>query len=91
MNSIPENNVKFWRTDNNGQITQDEDNIEQIGKWAMWNKTEDGNGRQLEKMRNEYELVCSSTFFKPRSGGKEELATWYIHNGETKQIDFSNI
>ena len=90
MNPIPKNNAIFWCTDNNGQITQDGDNIEQIGKWTVGNKTEEGDGRQLEKVCKEYDLICSNTFFEPRKEKKEELATWYSHNGETKkQIDFS--
>ena len=34
-NSIPKNNAICRRTENNGQITQDEYNNEQIGKWAV--------------------------------------------------------
>merc|ERR1712112_764396 len=40
----------------------------------------------------EYDLICSNTFFKPKKGIKEKLATWYSHNGEIKrQIDYFNI
>ena len=92
MKSIPKNNVMCWCTDNNGQITQDDENNEHIGKWTMGNKTEEGNGRQLGNICEEYGLICSNTYFKPRKGEKEELDTWYSHNGETrKQIDFFNI
>jgi len=92
MSSIPKNNAICWCTDNNGQITQDDENNEQIGRWAIGNKTDEGNGRQLEKMCKEYDLICSNTYFKPHKGNKDELATWYSHNGEIKkQIDFFNI
>ena len=92
MNSIPKNNVIFWCTDNNGQITQDKDNYEQIGEWAIGNKTEEGNGKQLGEICKEYDLICSNNFFKPKRGIKEKLATWYSHNGEIKrQIDYFNI
>ena len=92
MNFIPKNNVIWWRTDNNGQIAQDDENNEQVGRWTMGNKTEEGNGRQLGKICKEYDIICSNTYFKPRKGKKEELATWYSHNGETeKQIDYFNI
>ena len=65
-NSIPKNNVICWRTDNNGQITKEKDNNAQIGKWAMGNKTENGNGRQLGEICKEYDLICSNTFPKPK-------------------------
>ena len=34
-NQIPKNNVIFWRTYNNGQLAQDDENYEQVGKWTM--------------------------------------------------------
>ena len=46
MDSIPKNNAICWCTDNNGQIAQDKDNNEHIGKWALGNKSENGNGNQ---------------------------------------------
>ena len=52
INSLPKNNVICWYTDNNGQITQEE-NKEYIGKWTIGNRTEEGYGRQLEKMCKE--------------------------------------
>ena len=39
----------------------------------MGNKTEGGDGRQLAKMRMEYELVRSNTIFKPR---RKKKKTW---------------
>ena len=60
---IPGNNVICRRTDNNGKIAQDEENNEQVGKWAIGNKTEEVNGKQLEKARKEHDLICSRTYF----------------------------
>ena len=40
----------MWRTDNNGQIAQDETQQNKtIGKWTISNKTEHGNGEELQK------------------------------------------
>ena len=86
-NSIPKNNVICWCTDNNGQIAQDDENNEHVGKWTLRNKTEKGNGTQLGNLRKEYDMVCSNTYFKPRNGNKNELASWYSHNGEAKKTN----
>ena len=67
MDSTPKNNVICWCTDNNnGQIAQDKDNNEHIGKWTLGNKTENGNGNQLGEICKEYDLICSNTFSKPK-------------------------
>ena len=92
LSSIPKNNVICWCTDNNGQIAQSKENKEQVGKWTLGNNTEPGNGKQMENVCKEYDIICSNTHFKPHNGKKDELATWYSYNGETKrQIDYFNI
>ena len=73
MNSILRNNVIFRRTDNNGQIAQGDENSERVGRWTMWNKTEGGNGRQLDNIRKEYGKIRSDTYFKPH---EEKKMNW---------------
>ena len=66
MWKIPKNNVICRRADNNGQLAQDDENNEKVGKWTIGNKTEEGNGKQLEGVRKEHNLIRSNTYSKPR-------------------------
>ena len=47
MDPIPNNYIKIWMTDNNGQISQEENTKDIIGKWNIGNKTEVGNGENI--------------------------------------------
>ena len=60
---IPNNLVKIWRTDNNGQLSQNETNKKYIGKWTMGNRLGNINSQNLSKNCGNNELVARNTHF----------------------------
>ena len=44
MAPIPNNYIKLWMTDINGQICEKDSTKDIIGKWAIGGKTETGHG-----------------------------------------------
>ena len=49
INNMPDKYIKCWCTDNNGQISQNIDNKNNVGKWTIANNTTEPNGTKLEK------------------------------------------
>ena len=88
-NNTENNTNTIWCTDNNGQISQNESNKENIGKWTIGNDTNEYNGNKLTKICKDNNLVVSNTFFQPKNGLKHKLATWHNYDGTiARQIDF---
>ena len=91
---LQQNNSKhciIWGTDNNGQIQQDQSQEEwnAIGQWTYANKTENGNGEQLKKYCNKFQMSVTNTKFIPKNNNKQHLVTWQNNDeGIKKQIDF---
>ena len=89
IEKIPKKITQIWCTDNNGQIARNGNNKNHIGKWTTSTKTEAGNGKQLEEICKENNLICSSTFFIPKNKERGELATWHNYDGTiARQIDY---
>ena len=76
-------------TDNNGQISQTENTKDIIGKWAIGNKTEVGDGGEYNEICKRQDLTCINTFIPPEMGERGKLATWDSKCGRySRQIDF---
>ena len=88
IKTIPNNVIKMRRTDNNGQIAQN-DTSNSIGKWTSANANEKGNGGNFYKTLEENNLCCMNTFFIPPGNNLQNLTTWNNYDGaQNKQIDF---
>ena len=86
---IPNNLIKIWCTDNNGQLSRNETNQKYIGKWTMGNKLENLNSQKLSMQCIDNEMVACNTYFIPKDNDKSNLATWYSYTGEVqKQLDY---
>ena len=55
----------IWMADNNGQIAKDPNDIgnNAMGPWAIANKTEPGNGQELQKICKKYALSATNTLY----------------------------
>ena len=54
LQQIPQNNIKMWCTDNNGQISNNSKSQSKVvGNWTLSNTTEKGNGEHLIKICEE--------------------------------------
>ena len=49
MDNSPINNIKLWMTDNDGQIKQNIDNKQYVGKWTHGTYTDKGGRRKLHR------------------------------------------
>ena len=79
---------KMWRADNNGQIAQN-NTSNSIGKWAIANVNEKGNGENFYKTLEANNLRCMNTFFTPPQNKPQNIDTWNNYGGaQNKQIDF---
>ena len=63
---IPQKYLKIWRSDNNGQVYQNEANSYNIGKWALGGKKDNGNGERLSKCCENNDLIICNTFFSTK-------------------------
>ena len=76
-------------TDNNGQLCQNQQNNDKIGKWTTSNNLNELNGIKLSQTCINRNLVAGNTFIHPKHGNKERLATWHNHDGSiARQIDY---
>ena len=59
----------IWGTDNNGQIHMNQQNDQwgEIGPWTYANKTEKGNGEQLKKYCQKYQLSACNAKSIPKT------------------------
>ena len=73
---IPNNLVKIWCTDNNGQLSQNTANNKYIGKWTLCTKLENINSRNLSAQCENNEWMACNTYYIPKIMTKN-LATWY--------------
>ena len=88
IKTVPSNLIKMWRTDNNGQIAQN-NTSNSIWKWTIANINENGNGENFYKTLEENNLCCVNTFFTPPENKQQNRATWDNYDGaRDKQIDF---
>ena len=72
--------IKLRRTDNNGKIAQNAtSNL--IGKWAIANTNEKGNGENNYKTLEANDISCANAFFIPPWEQNTKLATWAITMG----------
>ena len=53
--------IKIWRTDNNGQIERNKHNSKVIGKWALSNTAQAGNGVMRSNTCVKNETICANT------------------------------
>ena len=84
METIPNNYIKIWRADNNGQISQNKHNNKVVGKWTMSNRIQKGNGVMISKTCVKYKMVCDNTCFCSIANNKSNLSTWYGWDGHAK-------
>ena len=88
IKTIPNNLIKMWCTDNNGQIAQN-DTCNSIGKWTIASVNEKENGGNFYKTLEENNLCCMNTYFIPPENNPQNLTTWNNYDGaQNKQIDF---
>lgn len=59
---IPNNLVKIWRADNNGQLSRAETNANNIEKWALGNKLENVNSYNLIKCYEDNDWIARNAF-----------------------------
>ena len=87
IKTIRGNLIKMRRTDDNGDIAQNE-TCNLIGKWAIAKTNEKGNGENYYKTIVENNLSCMDTFFIPPERKTQSPATWNNYDGaQNKQID----
>ena len=86
---IPNNLIKIWRTDNNGQLSRNDTNSQYVGKWTLGGKLENPNSQNLSRICENNEWVALNTFFIPVKNDKSNLATWYSSDGNiANQLDY---
>ena len=64
---IPNNLVRVWRTDNNGQLQKTDNN--NVGPWAMWKKLENANSINIAECIDQHDWVASNTHISPQRIG----------------------
>ena len=68
LQTIPRKLIKLRGTDNNGQVKQDINNYNNIGKWTMGdNNNINTDGRNISDTCIEHNLTCCNTFFIPET------------------------
>ena len=82
--NLPKNLIKCWRTDNNGQPQNNEENKKYIGKWTLENKEPNINGLHLMQACEQNELDCCNTFYIPKMRIKENSLHGIIIMGVSK-------
>ena len=73
-------------TANNGQIAQNE-TCNLIGKWAIAETNEKGNGGNYYKTLEENNIRCANTFFVPPENKTQNPATRNNYDGAQKQTN----
>ena len=84
-----DNKIHIWLTDNNGQLGTTRKNDKNIGKYTYKKISEQGNGKNLEKIMREKNMRAINTFKTPTK--KRGIKTWETTNENKKiqrQIDF---
>ena len=91
IGAIPKSFIRMWRADNNEQVAQisNNNNVNNIGKWAMANKADKGDGAHLTQTCINREYIFASANKSPKNDIKLNLATWQF-SAETlsRKIDF---
>ena len=74
------------RTNNNGQIAQN-NTSNSVGKRAIANVNENGNGENFYKTLEGSNLCRMNTFSIPPENKPQNLATWNNYDGTQKQTN----
>ena len=86
MENIPSNYIKIWRTDNNGQVSQDKNKEhKEIWPWALKSQTDKGNGQNLINLCRGNDLICPNTHMIPKNKNVGNMATWHIPYATVKR------
>ena len=68
VGNIHKSFIRMRCADNNGQVAQSTNtNTHNIGKWAMANKTEEGNGEHLMNTCVKHDYICVSANKKQKT------------------------
>ena len=63
ISPIPNNLIKIWRTDNNGQLSRGDINSQYIGKWALWGILESIYSQNVSRNCEHNVWDAGNTFF----------------------------
>merc|ERR1712112_697112 len=67
IDTIPKTYIRMLRADNNGQLSNNVNNSENnIGPWALSNKTDKGNGEKLVLACRKHDYICPNTHEIPK-------------------------
>ena len=81
IKNAPNNVIKIWRADNNGPVARTASNRNSIGKWAIIEKTDKGNGVNIVQKCIENDMARRNAYFIPKNNDKQNLATWNSYYG----------